>query len=31
MVEQLLHALIESKTPVDVCQAALILLGQQSA
>ena len=31
MVEQVLHALIESKTPIDVCQAALILLGQQSA
>lgn len=29
MVEQVLHTLIESKTPIDVCQAALILLGQQ--
>ncbi len=28
VVERVLHALIDSKTPLDVCQAALILLGQ---
>jgi G3E family GTPase len=28
VVEQVLYALIDSKTPADVCQAALILLGQ---
>jgi G3E family GTPase len=30
VVERVLHALIASKTPLDVCQAALILLGQES-
>ncbi len=28
VIERVLHALIESKTPADVCSAALILLGQ---
>ena len=31
VVERVLHALIDSKTPADVCQAALILLGQEPA
>ncbi len=29
IVERLLHTLIKSKTPIDVCQAALILIGQE--
>jgi len=29
VVERLLHALIDSQTPAEVCQAALILLGQE--
>lgn len=31
LIERVLHALIGSKTPTDVCQAALILLGQNQA
>ena len=31
LIEHVLHALIGSKTPADVCQAALILLGQNQA
>jgi G3E family GTPase len=30
LVEKVLQALIDSKTPIEVCQAALILLGEQS-
>ena len=30
LIERVLHALINSKTPTDVCHAALILLGQEA-
>lgn len=31
MIERLLHTLINSKTPIEACSAALILLGQERA